>query len=222
MSIGTRHRRQPRTPHDPNPRSTPRARGGDTACPQPLEPALDFVLIGCSEPGGEPVVGRVPAQLAAGSRAGVVVGVDDEQLGARSSRRSPRAPRCRPPCDSTVWCGAAGHQPRLGRGRQRRAAASTPRRPPAAAGSGLVGLDHVDLVGGQPEPVAEVGRCPTTTPGPGSAVNRSRTGSSRPPMPSGWISSDGVAGGDASGRPRACARRGSSPRPGPGGRCSPP
>ena len=35
----------------------------------------------------------------------------------------------------------------------------------------------------------------TTTAGPGSAVNTSRTGSSLPPMPSGWISSLGAADG---------------------------
>ena len=55
---------------------------------------------------------------------------------------------------------------------------------------------------------------PTTTPGPGAALKTSRTGSSRPPMPSGWISQRRRAAGDASGRPRACGRRGSSPAPG--------
>ena len=37
---------------------------------------------------------------------------------------------------------------------------------------------------------------PRTTAGPGAASKTSRTGSSRPPMPSGWISSEGRRGGD--------------------------
>ena len=36
----------------------------------------------------------------------------------------------------------------------------------------------------------------TTTAGPGAAVKTSRTGSSRPPIESGWISQDGLLGGD--------------------------
>ena len=53
------------------------------------------------------------------------------------------------------------------------------------------------------------GRRPTTMAGPGAASKTSRTGSSRLPMPSGWISQ--AAGPRRwSGRPRACGRRGSS------------
>ena len=142
---------------------------------------------------GEPVVGGVPAQLAAGTSAGVVSASMTTSsvrvISAKSSSTStPMA------LDSTVWCGRAGHQPGLGRGGQRR-----PRLPDGAGDRQLrqllVGLDHVDLVDGQPEPVAEVGEADDDA-GPGSAVKRSRTGSSRPPMPSGWISSVGCAGRD--------------------------
>ena len=91
---------------------------------------------------------------------------------------------------------AAGHQPGLGRGGQRRLAASRPRRPRAAAGRASSGsTTSITLaVSRKRSPRSEI---PHTTAGPGSAVNRRRTGSSRSPMPSGWISSDGCVGGDA-------------------------
>ena len=54
---------------------------------------------------------------------------------------------------------------------------------------------------------------PTTTAGPGRGVKTSRTGSSLPPMPSGWISHDGCPR-RSTGRSRACARRGSARTPG--------
>ena len=53
----------------------------------------------------------------------------------------------------------------------------------AAGGRGY----NLDRVGDQPKTVAHV-LIATTTAGPGSASKTRRTGSSRSPMPSGWIS----------------------------------
>ena len=142
-----------------------------------------------SKPLREPVVGGVPAQLAL-ERARRGVGVDDDELGARSSRRSPRAPRRRSP--SRARCGAGA--PAIsqasaevdsdGRGSQTAQATGSCGR--SSSGS----TTSISLtVSRNRSPRSE---SPATTPGPGSAVKRSRTGSSRPPMPSGWISSDGL------------------------------
>ena len=132
---------------------------------------------------------------APGEAAGRRVAVDEHQLGAGQlgevdevlgGQRGREHRVVRP----------AGGQPGLGRG-----ARSGPRLPhgagdrAASAAARPAGHD-LDLVGHQAEPVAEVGQCRGRPPAPGAASKTSRTGSSRPPMPSGWISSDGWSGGD--------------------------
>ena len=96
---------------------------------------------------------------------------------------------------NAVWCGppaishASAAVGRSGRGRQTARATGS-------LGSGSIGLDDVDLVDEQPEPVAEVGEADAPAAGPGAASNTSRTGSARPPIESGWISHDGRSVGD--------------------------
>ena len=87
---------------------------------------------------------------------------------------------------------AAGGEPGLGRGRQRRARASTPRgRPAASAAARRAATTSISLATSRNRSPRSTR--PTTTAGPGAASNTSRTGSSRPPMPSGWISQRGLA-----------------------------
>ena len=81
-------------------------------------------------------------------------------------------------------CGwATGCEPRFGGRRE------AGRRPPHRAGDEqprkrLVGFDDLDVVSDESEPVAEIDQ-PTTKPTAGLARKTSRTGSSRPPIPSG-------------------------------------
>ena len=189
-----------------------RASPSSSASRRTAEALLSFSPCAGHRPCGEPVVGLVPAELV-GERGGRGVGVDEQQLGAEHRRRSRAGVSASTAVESTVWCGppavsqASAEVREVGRGlpdragdrqlRQRLVGRRRRRSRWRPAGTGRRGR-----------------RCRPRRPGPGAASNTSRTGSSRPPMPSGWISQRGPAGGDASGRPRACARRGSSRSPG--------
>ena len=91
---------------------------------------------------------------------------------------------------STVWCGppavsqASADVARSGAGRQ------TAQRH-GQLGQRLVGRDDLDVVGHQAEPVAEVEQPDDDARRRERRRNTRRTGSSRPPMPSGWISTEG-------------------------------
>ena len=121
---------------------------------------------------------------------------------------------------STVWCGppAVSHSSAEvdsdGAGFQTARATGS-------FGSGSSGRDDLDLVGHQPEPVAQVDDARSRWPGRG---RRRRPAGPGPPgrrCPAGGSRTRGCPP-RWSGRPPACARRGSSARPGRSGRCSPP
>lgn len=106
-------------------------------------------------------------------------------MSARSSNSSrPRA------VESTVWCGApaVSHASvevrRSGSGRQTAWATGS-----MGSGSGGPTTSIRLATSRKREPMSA---SPTTTPGAGAASNTRRTGSSRPPMLSGWISQEGV------------------------------
>ena len=136
-----------------------------------------------------------------------------QQLGAESSRRGrARSPRCPPRW--TARCGAGRRRSATPRPRSRRSGAGRQTaRATGSLGSGCGRRDHVDLVGDQPEPVAEVGEADDDgRPGRGVEHQPDRV------LPAADAQRVDLAarGGRRrwTGRPPACARRGSAPRPG--------
>ena len=155
------------------------------ASPPPMRRAGDLGPAGL-EPLGEPVVGRWFQRSSCSNRRWWF-GVDDQQFDAEHVGRG-RCSRSRP----TGRCGAGrppSARPRWtvrqsGRGRQTARATGS-------RGSGSGGATTSISLATSRKRSPRSAR-PTTTAGPGAASKTSRTGSSRPPMLSGWISQDGV------------------------------
>ena len=113
---------------------------------------------------------------------------------ARRSARSRTGPRCRTASSAPVWCGppaisqASAEVARSGFGLH--TARATGSRGSGSSGS-TISTSLAIIRKRSPR-----SRIAALSAGPGGAVKTSRTGSSRPPIESGWISHDGTPAGD--------------------------